>query len=155
MPPYGKMAYAGEEIRSLIASTRAVAQPPYQPPGNAERRNTPPNRRCSLVRPTKLNIAEVFFACFIRRTLILAIALAMSLSASLASAQVSPAETAESRSQGTRRDLFPAVEDSQSIDCQKRNSPFLSISAVLLELTPRSRRRPIRAVWSSSAFRIA
>jgi mono/diheme cytochrome c family protein len=31
MPPYGKMLSA-EEIRSLIAFTRAVAQPPYQPP---------------------------------------------------------------------------------------------------------------------------
>jgi mono/diheme cytochrome c family protein len=32
MPPYGKML-SGEEIRSVIAFTRAVAQPPYQPPG--------------------------------------------------------------------------------------------------------------------------
>jgi mono/diheme cytochrome c family protein len=32
MPPYGKMLSA-EEIRSVIAFTRAVAQPPYQPPG--------------------------------------------------------------------------------------------------------------------------
>jgi mono/diheme cytochrome c family protein len=32
MPPYGKMLTA-EEIRSVIAFTRAVAQPPYQPPG--------------------------------------------------------------------------------------------------------------------------
>ncbi len=30
MPPYGRMLSA-EEIRSLIAFTRAVAQPPYQP----------------------------------------------------------------------------------------------------------------------------
>jgi mono/diheme cytochrome c family protein len=32
MPPYGKML-SPEEIRSVIAFTRAVAQPPYQPPG--------------------------------------------------------------------------------------------------------------------------
>jgi len=32
MPPYGKTLSA-EEIRSVIAFTRAVAQPPYQPPG--------------------------------------------------------------------------------------------------------------------------
>jgi len=32
MPPYGKMLSA-EEIRSVIAFTRAVAQPPYQAPG--------------------------------------------------------------------------------------------------------------------------
>ena len=32
MPPYGKML-STEEIRSVIAFTRAVAQPPYQPPG--------------------------------------------------------------------------------------------------------------------------
>jgi mono/diheme cytochrome c family protein len=32
MPPYGRMLSA-EEIRSVIAFTRAVAQPPYQPPG--------------------------------------------------------------------------------------------------------------------------
>ena len=32
MPPYGKMLSA-EEIRSVIAFTRAIAQPPYQPPG--------------------------------------------------------------------------------------------------------------------------
>ena len=32
MPPYGKMLSA-EEIRSVIAFTRAVAQPAYQPPG--------------------------------------------------------------------------------------------------------------------------
>jgi mono/diheme cytochrome c family protein len=32
MPPYGGMLSA-EEIRSVIAFTRAVAQPPYQPPG--------------------------------------------------------------------------------------------------------------------------
>jgi len=32
MPPYGKML-SSEEIRSVIAFTRAVAQPPYQPPG--------------------------------------------------------------------------------------------------------------------------
>jgi mono/diheme cytochrome c family protein len=31
MPPYGKMLSA-EEIRSVIAFTRAIAQPPYQPP---------------------------------------------------------------------------------------------------------------------------
>jgi len=31
MPPYGKMLSAGE-IRSVIAFTRAIAQPPYQPP---------------------------------------------------------------------------------------------------------------------------
>jgi mono/diheme cytochrome c family protein len=31
MPPYGKML-STEEIHSLIAFTRAVAQPPYQPP---------------------------------------------------------------------------------------------------------------------------
>jgi mono/diheme cytochrome c family protein len=34
MPPYGRML-SGEEIRSLIAFTRAVAQPPYQPPAQA------------------------------------------------------------------------------------------------------------------------
>jgi len=32
MPPYGK-TLTPEEIRSVIALTRAVAQPPYQPPG--------------------------------------------------------------------------------------------------------------------------
>jgi mono/diheme cytochrome c family protein len=32
MPPYGRMLSA-EEIRSVIAFTRAVAQPPYQPAG--------------------------------------------------------------------------------------------------------------------------
>lgn len=32
MPPYGRMLSA-EEIRSVIAFMRAVAQPPYQPPG--------------------------------------------------------------------------------------------------------------------------
>jgi len=32
MPPYGKMLSA-EDIRSVIAFTRAVAQPPYQAPG--------------------------------------------------------------------------------------------------------------------------
>jgi len=32
MPPYGKML-STEEIRSVIAVTRAVAQPSYQPPG--------------------------------------------------------------------------------------------------------------------------
>ena len=32
MPPYGRMLSA-EEIRSVLAFTRAVAQPPYQPPG--------------------------------------------------------------------------------------------------------------------------
>jgi mono/diheme cytochrome c family protein len=32
MPPYGKML-STEEIRSVIAFTRAVAQPPYQPSG--------------------------------------------------------------------------------------------------------------------------
>lgn len=32
MPPYGRMLSA-EEIRSVIAFTRAMAQPPYQPPG--------------------------------------------------------------------------------------------------------------------------
>lgn len=32
MPPYGRMISA-EEIRSVIAFTRAIAQPPYQPPG--------------------------------------------------------------------------------------------------------------------------
>ncbi len=31
MPPYGKMLSA-EEIRSVIAFTRAMAQPPYRPP---------------------------------------------------------------------------------------------------------------------------
>ena len=31
MPPYGKMLSV-EEIRAVIAFTRAVAQPPYQPP---------------------------------------------------------------------------------------------------------------------------
>ena len=31
MPPYGKMLSA-EEIRSVIAFTRAIAQPPYKPP---------------------------------------------------------------------------------------------------------------------------
>lgn len=32
MPPYGAVLSA-EEIRSVIAFTRAIAQPPYQPPG--------------------------------------------------------------------------------------------------------------------------
>ena len=32
MPPYGKML-STEEIRSVIAFTRAIAQPAYQPPG--------------------------------------------------------------------------------------------------------------------------
>ena len=32
MPPYGR-TLAAEEIRSVIAFTRAIAQPPYQPPG--------------------------------------------------------------------------------------------------------------------------
>ena len=32
MPPYGRML-TSEEIRSVIAFTRAIAQPPYQPPG--------------------------------------------------------------------------------------------------------------------------
>lgn len=32
MPPYGRVLSA-EEIRSVIAFTRAVGQPPYQPPG--------------------------------------------------------------------------------------------------------------------------
>jgi len=32
MPPYGRTLSAGE-IRSVIAFTRAIAQPPYQPPG--------------------------------------------------------------------------------------------------------------------------
>jgi mono/diheme cytochrome c family protein len=32
MPPYGRMLTA-EEIRSVIAFTRAIALPPYQPPG--------------------------------------------------------------------------------------------------------------------------
>ena len=32
MPPYGRMLSA-EEIRSVIAFARAIAQPPYQPPG--------------------------------------------------------------------------------------------------------------------------
>lgn len=32
MPPYGRMLSA-EEIRSVIAFTRTIAQPPYQPPG--------------------------------------------------------------------------------------------------------------------------
>ena len=32
MPPYGRMLTA-EEVRSVIAFTRAIAQPPYQPPG--------------------------------------------------------------------------------------------------------------------------
>jgi mono/diheme cytochrome c family protein len=32
MPPYGRMLSA-EEIHSVIAFTRAIAQPPYQPPG--------------------------------------------------------------------------------------------------------------------------
>jgi len=34
MPPYGRMLSA-EEIRSAIAFTRAIAQPPYQPPARA------------------------------------------------------------------------------------------------------------------------
>jgi mono/diheme cytochrome c family protein len=34
MPPYGRMLSA-EEIRSVISFTRAVAQPPYQPPARA------------------------------------------------------------------------------------------------------------------------
>jgi mono/diheme cytochrome c family protein len=32
MPPYGRILSA-DEIRSLIAFSRAIAQPPYQPPG--------------------------------------------------------------------------------------------------------------------------
>jgi mono/diheme cytochrome c family protein len=32
MPPYGR-TLAAEEIRSVISFTRAIAQPPYQPPG--------------------------------------------------------------------------------------------------------------------------
>jgi mono/diheme cytochrome c family protein len=32
MPPYGRML-SSEEIRSVIAFTRAIAQPPHQPPG--------------------------------------------------------------------------------------------------------------------------
>lgn len=32
MPPYGRML-TSEEIASVIAFTRAIAQPPYQPPG--------------------------------------------------------------------------------------------------------------------------
>jgi cytochrome c5 len=32
MPPYGR-ALSAEEIRSVIAFTRVIAQPPYQPPG--------------------------------------------------------------------------------------------------------------------------
>jgi len=35
MPPYGRMLSA-EEIRSVVAFTRAIAQPPYQPPARAE-----------------------------------------------------------------------------------------------------------------------
>lgn len=34
MPPYGRMLSA-EDIRSVIAFTRAIAQPPYQPPARA------------------------------------------------------------------------------------------------------------------------
>jgi mono/diheme cytochrome c family protein len=34
MPPYGRMLSA-EEIRSVIAFTRTIAQPPYQPPARA------------------------------------------------------------------------------------------------------------------------
>lgn len=34
MPPYGRML-SGEEIRSVIAFTRAIAQPPYQPSARA------------------------------------------------------------------------------------------------------------------------
>jgi mono/diheme cytochrome c family protein len=34
MPPYGKMLSA-EEIRSVIAFTRAIAQPPYKPPARS------------------------------------------------------------------------------------------------------------------------
>ena len=34
MPPYGRMLSAGE-IRSVIAFTRAIAQPPYQPSARA------------------------------------------------------------------------------------------------------------------------
>jgi mono/diheme cytochrome c family protein len=34
MPPYGRMLSA-EEIRSVISFTRAIAQPPYQPPARA------------------------------------------------------------------------------------------------------------------------
>jgi mono/diheme cytochrome c family protein len=34
MPPYGRMLSA-EEIRSVIAFTRAIAQPPYQPSARA------------------------------------------------------------------------------------------------------------------------
>jgi mono/diheme cytochrome c family protein len=34
MPPYGRVL-SGQEIRSVIAFTRAIAQPPYQLPGRA------------------------------------------------------------------------------------------------------------------------
>jgi mono/diheme cytochrome c family protein len=34
MPPYGRML-SSEEIRSVIAFARAIAQPPYQPPARA------------------------------------------------------------------------------------------------------------------------
>jgi mono/diheme cytochrome c family protein len=40
MPPYGRML-STEEIRSVIAFTRAVAQPPYQPPARAESQYSP------------------------------------------------------------------------------------------------------------------
>jgi mono/diheme cytochrome c family protein len=38
MPPYGKMLSA-EEIRSVIAFTRAIAQPPYQAPARPASQN--------------------------------------------------------------------------------------------------------------------
>jgi len=43
MPPYGRVLTT-EEIRSVIAFTRAIAQPPYQPQAG-QGRNIPPDER--------------------------------------------------------------------------------------------------------------
>ena len=40
MPPYGRVL-AEEEIRSVIAFTRAIAEPPYQPPGRTRSQYSP------------------------------------------------------------------------------------------------------------------
>jgi len=40
MPPYGR-ALSAEEIRSVIAFTRAIAEPPYEPPGRTRSQYSP------------------------------------------------------------------------------------------------------------------
>jgi len=40
MPPYGR-SLSTEEIRSVIAFTRAIAEPPYQPPGRTRPQYSP------------------------------------------------------------------------------------------------------------------